>query len=545
MKKTAITILLAAISLARVYAQTAYDALRYSENNYEGTARSVAMGNAFTALGGDLGAVTINPAGSAVAGYSQITITPSLTFTANTAQGVSPYTDGSLPYFQRAMKSRMTTFDLPNVGVTYNWDTGRKSGLKNITFGFVVNQTNSWNEDIYANGTNSTTSFMGALATDATNNGYLAADLAAEDAYDFMPSWKAVTGFKSGMISTFGGYDDQYVGASELIFENSATGETEIVVGGPLEQTYGRRVDGGKYEYAFNVGANISDFVYIGANLGINSITYSYDEYFMEKAVDPTDFEIALDNGQSMFFEQMKYKNSYNADGTGVFGKFGVIVTPGFGLRIGAAVQTPTLTTMTETWAEDGETRFSNESYSALSPFVEAQYSFRSPLRANFGIAYTLGSLGLISVDYEMCDYSKMRYDTNNTDWSYFEEVNDDIRKRFGTAHMLRAGLEVKPLPELAIRAGYNLSTGAEKLDVWGNKLEPLLNHSASFGLGFSSKGSFFADVAAKTRFIPDEYFMPYEDYIFDAEGNVAEFAPEIRNKSSLWKVLLTIGWRF
>ena len=543
MRKTAITIIFSLAAVA-LQAQTAYDALMFSENNYEGTARSVAMGNAFTALGGDLGAVTINPAGSAVAGYSQITITPSLTFTANTAQGVSPYTDGSLPYFQRAMKSRMTTFDLPNVGVTYNWDTGRKSGFKNITFGFVVNQTNSWNEDIYANGTNSTTSFMGALATDATNNGYLAADLAAEDAYDFMP-WKAVTGYKSGMISTFGGYDDQYVGASELLFENSATGDTEIVIGGPLEQTYGRRVDGGKYEYAFNVGANISDFVYIGANLGINSITYSYDEYFMEKAVDPADFEIGLDNGQSMFFEQMKYKYSYNANGTGVFGKLGVIVTPGFGLRIGAAVQTPTLTTMTETWAEDGETRFSNESYSALSPYVEAQYSFRSPLRANFGIAYTLGSLGLISVDYEMCDYSKMRYDTNNTDWAYFEEVNDDIRKRFGTAHMLRAGVEVKPLPELAIRAGYNLSTGAEKLDVWGNKLEPFLYHSASFGLGFSSKGSFFADVAAKTRFIPDEYFMPYENYIVDAEGNVAEFAPGILNKSSLWKVLLTIGWRF
>ena len=543
MRKTAITIIFSLAAVA-LQAQTAYDALMFSENNYEGTARSVAMGNAFTALGGDLGAVTINPAGSAVAGYSQITITPSLTFMANTAKGVSPYTDGSLPYFQREMRSRMTTFDLPNVGVTYNWDTGRKSGLKNITFGFVVNQTNSWNQDIYANGTNSTTSFMGALATNATNNGYLASDLAAEDAYDFMP-WKAVTGYQSGMISTFGGYDNQYVGASELIFENSATGETEIVVGGPLEQTYGRRVDGGKYEYTFNLGANISDFVYIGANLGISSISYSYDDYFVEKAVDPTDFEIGLDNGESMFFEQMKYKYSYNADGTGVFGKFGVIVTPGFGLRIGAAVQTPTLTTMTETWAEDGETRFSNGAYSAVSPYVEAQYSFRSPLRANFGIAYTLGSLGLISVDYEMCDYSKMRYDTNNTDWSHFEDVNDDIRKRFGTAHMLRAGVEIKPLPELAIRAGYNLSTGAEKLDIWNNKLEPLMNHSASFGLGFSSKGSFFADVAAKARFIPDEYFMPYEDYILDEEGNITEFAPELINRSSLWKVLLTIGWRF
>lgn len=543
MKKTAITILSALAAVAG-YAQTAYDALMFSENNYEGTARSVAMGNAFTALGGDLGAVSINPAGSAVSGYSQITITPSLTFTANTAQGVSPYSDGSLPYFQRAMKSRATNFAMPNIGVTYHWDTSRNSGLKNLTFGFVVNQTNSWNEDIYANGINSTTSFMGAVATDASNNGYLAANLAASDAYDFMP-WKAVTAYQSGMISTFGGYDDQYVGASELIFQNSATGDTEIALGGPLEQTYGRRVKGDKYEYVFNVGANISDFIYIGANLGINSISYDYDEYFMEKATDPENFRIEMDNGEAMYFNQMKYNYSYSASGTGVFGKFGVIVTPGGGIRIGAAVQTPTVTTMTETWAEDGQTQFSSESYSATSPYVEAQYSFRSPLRANFGLAYTLGKIGLISVDYELCDYSQMRYDTNNSDRSYFEEVNTDIKKRFGISHMIRAGIEAKPIPVLAIRAGYGLSTSAEKLDVWNNKLEPLNSHTVSFGLGFSSNGSFFADAAVKTRFIPDEYFMPYEDYILDAEGNVAEYAPEILNKSSLWKVLLTIGWRF
>ena len=103
MKKTAITILLAVTSVC-VHAQSAYDALRFSENNYEGTARSVAMGNAFTALGGDLGAVTINPAGSAVAKYSQITLTPGLTFSANNVQGVSPYADGTLPYFEKNMR---------------------------------------------------------------------------------------------------------------------------------------------------------------------------------------------------------------------------------------------------------------------------------------------------------------------------------------------------------------------------------------------------------------------------------------------------------
>ena len=46
-------------------AQNFYDAITFSQNQYFGTARSVAMGNAMTAVGGDLGSVGINPAGSA------------------------------------------------------------------------------------------------------------------------------------------------------------------------------------------------------------------------------------------------------------------------------------------------------------------------------------------------------------------------------------------------------------------------------------------------------------------------------------------------
>ena len=39
--------------------QTVGDALRFSDQNYYGTARSIAMGNAFTALGGDLALPTV------------------------------------------------------------------------------------------------------------------------------------------------------------------------------------------------------------------------------------------------------------------------------------------------------------------------------------------------------------------------------------------------------------------------------------------------------------------------------------------------------
>ena len=523
-------------------AQTIYDALLFSERDYEGTARSVAMGNAFTALGGDLGSIGINPAGSAVAKYSQFTITPSLTVASNTTQGASPYTDGYLPYFQRQFKQTATHFAIPNLGMTFNWETGRSSGLKNVTFGFVMNRTNSWNEDVYAAGTNSTTSFMGAMAAEATWDSMLGSNLNMNDAYDYDP-WRYVVGYQSGMISTFGGYDDQFVGASEVIFDNM--GQAEISLGGPLDQSYGRRVRGAKNDYLINLGFNISDFLYIGANLGITSMNYSYDEYFKEAAIDPSDFEIALDNGQTMYFDSMKYKYSYSANTSGVYGKFGLILTPGMGLRIGAAIQTPTATTVNEYWYMSGETYYTDNGFnaSAESPEGEDRYRFREPWRANFGAAYTLGKLAVFSVDYELCKYGNMKFRRNgfDDDREYFIDLNNDIKNEFGTSHMLRAGVEVKPVDRLAVRAGYGLTTSPEVL------IEVPAAQNVSFGLGFISRKSFFADVACRYAFATDEYFMPYNDYILYEDGTPMEdaYAPEIRNTKSAWKVLLTLGWRF
>ena len=543
MRKTALII---AMTFAAVcgYAQTAYDALLFSENNYEGTARTVAMGNAFTALGGDLGSVTINPAGSAVAGYSQITLTPSLTISASTAQGaMPPAQSGSLPYFEKEMRSSITRFSMPNFGVTMNFDTHRTSGLKNITIGFIMNRSAGWDEDVYAAGTNKSTSFMGAMAYEATANGYFGADLGAGDAYDFMP-WKPVVGYQSGMISTFGGYDDQFVGASEVIYDNG-----EVAVGGPLSQSYGRMVQGGKYDYVFNLGANISDFVYIGANLGMSSLDYGYDEYFKESAADPSDFEIVMSNGDKLYFKDMNYKYSYSAIGTGYYGKIGVIVTPGLGFRFGAAIQTPTVNKITEEWQTSGETSYTNAGYNAYakSPYGSGTYTMVSPFRANFGLAYTLGKLAVISADYELCDYGQMRYRTDGVDRDYFEEINSDIRERFGISNIVRVGAEVKPVSGIAIRAGYRAATSPEIYDSWGEKMPARLTQNVSFGLGYSSKKSFFADLAVRKTIYADEYYMPYQDYMYDEDGYVLEnaYAPEIIIKRNLWKVLITFGWRF
>ncbi|MBT6766360.1 MAG: hydrocarbon degradation protein, partial [Prolixibacteraceae bacterium] len=59
-----------------VEAQDLADALRYSNLQIQGTARSGGMGNAFGALGGDFTSVSINPAGIGLYRSGELSLTP-------------------------------------------------------------------------------------------------------------------------------------------------------------------------------------------------------------------------------------------------------------------------------------------------------------------------------------------------------------------------------------------------------------------------------------------------------------------------------------
>ena len=291
----------------------------------------------------------------------------------------------------------------------------------------------------------------------------------------------------------------------------------------------------------------LPDKVYFGINLGMNSMTYSYEEYFKEQAVNSEDFLVELKDAQgniisSSYFNRMKYRNAYSLSGNGYFAKFGIIANPVRGLRIGAALQTPTRMEINETWEDEGQTDFTGpdgKSWSALSPYGENMWVFTSPLKANFGVAYTLGQFGTISTDYELTNYGNIKYRSSAyTDRNTLEYINDDIRHAYGVVHNLRAGIEIKPFAALALRAGYDMKTSAQK---------ERLTHKAAIGVGYSSKGSFFADAALTRTFLPREYFMPYDDYVYTESGQIDPnyYAPELLIKSAVWKVVFTFGFRF
>ena len=558
MKKTALILLLSAAAFS-MEAQTIYDALRFSENHYEGTARSLAMGNAFTALGGDLGGITINPAGSAVAKYSQITVSPGVNVSVNTAGGTALPGETTPLGFGNSIKNSWSRFNVPNFGVSMNFDTHRTSGIKNVSLGFVVNTTNRFQESLMTSGINNNTSITGALAVGA--GGFNSSILQDPNAYYNGGHWSYITAIQSGMISPLTGSSEEYIGASEFLSDNG-----DIFVPGPLDQSYQRQTSGFKYDYVINLGFNISDFVYVGANLGITSFNYNSDIRYMEKAVNPADFENIFtvdEQDVTTYFNDIMYDYRYSATGAGVYGKFGIIVTPIKGLRLGAAIQTPTSTTISENWSESGSTTFDNPEFNASSesPVGEFKYKLISPFRANFGAAWTFGTFGLVSLDYEICDYSAMKFkEMNSMQSGEFEYQNADIKDFMGTSHMLRAGIELKPVPQFAIRAGYGLTTHPQKgINAYGDSkyiwemFPNTMTHKGSFGLGYSSNGSFFADVACSYTKYADEYIWPYsiaydgaEDCPVTPQGDYNDYlAPEILHKRNLWNIMLTIGFRF
>jgi len=534
MRKTLVTVLLAAATVPAATAQNYADALRYGQNEYFGTARSMAMGNAFTALGGDLGSVGINPAGSAVNKFSQFEVTPAV----SVASGKASYESFSNNYGTTTDNSD-TKMTMPNVGMSFYLNTGSRSGLKGVSFAFVGNATSYYLNDMTAGGNNSATSYMGYLAAVATNDKMSLDALNAGSYWDYSASmWPEMVGYRSSMISIIGeGDNGPYVGSAQGT-------ESGYPLMGTLRQTYGRQRSGCKYDLVFNMGFNIDDRLFLGANLGVVSIDYRQDSWIREVANDPEDFALTFD-GVEDHFESMAFHESYEAQGAGIYGKFGFIYLPVGGLRIGGAIQTPTANYITETLWYSGETKYTSGSnpYEVIGVDDQYEYEYKlvTPWRFNVGLAYTIPGFGAISADYEMCDYSSSKFrDIDSNDNGTWVESNQSIHDYLGVAHELRLGAEWKATQEVSVRAGYDFMSSPERyFDDNGAKVTPAAyKHTVSLGLGYSSSGSFFCDLAGRMTIRPDEYIYPYSTY------NETD-SPEITNRDKLLTVALTLGWRF
>jgi hypothetical protein len=540
MKKILAVAFLSALAL-QAGAQSWTDALNFSDNDYLGTARSVGMGNAMTAVGGDLGSLTFNPAGSAVASYSQFTITPGLSFSTVTAKG-SLVDDAGYPNgFENSYRTRYGRMNIPNFGVMMVYDTRNRSGLKRVSFGIVGNVTRDYTNRLRADGTNANTTLAGSLASQA--DGFSPEVLSGDFYAKNIPSWETMAGYQSGI---FGQLNGSYVGLTESLWDNG-----DIKITDKIGQYYGLKRAGSKYDLLMNFGLDFNDRFYLGANLGLVTIDYRSDENRSEEAITGIDYG----NG----FQSLRMRSSIRDVGSGVYLKVGFIARPTDGLRIGAAIQTPTLFDIREVYQLEGQSVANNKEMVRSSPKDEWFYRLKSPFRANVGVAYTIAKMALLSADYEYTDYSGMKLSPSFDEAYYydFSDQNLDIKDFTGAVHALRLGAEIKPAPQLALRVGYNLTTGAQYntlsdsgqvVFLSDQERKEQIRTAVSFGIGYSSPGSFFMDAAVRFQYLPNEYFTPYWYYVRE-NGNLYTDAnvvtPEICSQSAVCNALLTLGWRF
>ena len=147
--KRIITTIFAVFSLSLMNAQEITDALRFSMDKLNGTARFRAMSGAFGAVGGDLSAINVNPAGSAIFSASQGTLS------------LANYNvDNDANFFGNSTNESENTFDLNQLGTVFVFN--EKSGRSEWTrLAFAINYENASNFDdnIFIAGTNTNNSF--------------------------------------------------------------------------------------------------------------------------------------------------------------------------------------------------------------------------------------------------------------------------------------------------------------------------------------------------------------------------------------------------
>jgi len=511
-KKIALLALLAFAAPFWMQAQTAYDALRFSQVFYTGTARSAAMGNAMTALGGDFGALSINPAGSAVYPYSEFVCTPLLHTSLTKAD-----------YLSNTTQEARTRLGISNVGYVSAYHTPNFS----LSFGVGYNALNNFTDRFSAGGTTNQSSWLASLAYNTDNIQAKNMDWNKDQNpfYQGIAPWRSILAWNVSLLDTIPGSGGlQYIGATEAYFGN------HIGIPGNLRQNYVRQANGNTGEYLINVGLNLSNKLFLGANIGFQSIWYDYSESYSEEAVKTHEFSQTA-------FKDFTHSYTQTTSGIGLNLKLGVIFLPVDNFRLGASISTPTWMRLHDEWQETIKTSFSDGYRQNLeSPLGTYDYHINTPFRWNVGMAYTFGAFGAVSVDYEQTAYNRIMM--NATDYRTTNPFADElaiIKKEFRSAGNLRTGLEINLSEAFALRGGYAYYQNPEKSNGFDT-------HIASLGVGLQA-GSFFSDLTFMQRFAQKEGFALYGD-VYD--GNYPVYSAPVGTQTvSNWKVLLSFGFRF
>ncbi len=500
MKKILLILLITLINFSFSYSQYVDNAFRFSNNDYSGTARFVGMGGAFGALGGDFSAIAINPAGLGVYRSSEFSFSPGMGYNSNSSTYINNKIDESSYNMNFNNLGFVASYDLENTDTRW----------VNFNFGVGFNRINDFNDNVHFSGVNNSTLMEAFIAnanyaTTPSDADYL------DGMYEYL-LWDAY------IIDSTSGY-----------FYNEIDDEAYILVDSEWEhnpdfEINQRKIierEGSISEFNFSFGGNYAHILYIGASIGVTRLRY--DEYYSH-------YEYETINMPINYMYGFDFREHSKTEGTGYTLKLGAIFKPIDFFRIGASVHLPTFYNLDQEFYNEVFGYFDLDPQTdAKSPVQTYNYNLSTPLRAVGSIGLQIGKIGLIDIDYEYADYSKMSMDDEYNSEGVIED-NLNIQTIYQETHNLRAGAEFRTGP-LYIRAGGRYSTSPYTNEYINEDYQQI---TLSGGLGYREK-NFFIDFAFSQK-RSDYYISAYD---WDSNYELAKIE-NIRNN-----FILTFGFKF
>jgi len=488
-----------------IQAQNQFDALRYSQHFYTGTARFSAMGSSFGGLGADLSVLSTNPAGIAIYQRSELSVTPSLSYNQTVAD-----------YSGRSMTDNKYGFNLGNIGFVGTFkDDSESNEWKNVNFGISYNKLSDFNQGILIEGTNNKGSMLESFARNLS--GYNSSDV--------------LNYYENDLPELYSIYAEALAWDCYLLDQvpNSNPAVYSTIYNGNYGETQRKSIinTGKMGEFAFSFGANYSHILYIGGTFGLQNINYTQSSSYKE-----------INNNAAVNLNFFEFKQNISTTGSGANFKFGAIFRPIEAVRIGMAIHSPTFYNLTDEWNYSMTANYktpltingqpsSTISAPPNSDKIKSEYQLTSPLKMIASLGVIIPRLAALNFEYEYVDFSTARLDSK--DYNY-ETENSNIQTQFTVASNFRAGAEFMFGP-VRLRGGYAIYGSPYNKDFLSLDAS---RTSISGGIGLNTK-LFYMDMAY--IYSKNKETSPLYD------GFVDEPVPTLNITRT--EIMLTLGIRF
>jgi hypothetical protein len=438
------------LSFASIQSQNLTDALRYSTENLNGTARFNALSGAFGALGGDISSIAVNPAGSAIFINSAGSATLSVVDKKNKSNYFGANTKASYANLKFNQAGFVFPFTNPNQGSVFN----------KFSLGFNYIASNNYDDEVFIAGTGNTS--IGEFFVAQANGVHL--DLLQLQENETISSLYSYLGVNEGVSAqnAFLGYQGFVIDPIDA--ENPEnTQYYSNIAPGSFNQRYSYSSGGYNGKYTFNFATEINDMISIGINLNSNNFNYRQSTFLNE-----------TNNNSGSLVNYVGFQNDLYAYGGGFSAQFGAIAKVTNSLRLGFTYDTPIWyniyeeTTQVLETSREVEGVVYNENINPRIINVFRKYEIKTPWKIAASGAFIFGKNGLISVDYSYKDYSSIRFSPSQDPSLAAQNVTVENELKGSSA--IKIGGEYR-INRMSLRGGYqyeespyNNSTAREDL---------------------------------------------------------------------------------